>query len=641
MSYFIDDDSSQIRELKDKLEKLQSDFLSSQFSVQQENVESGQSIFPIANPSARPSGSGSGSGSSTIENVQLGQVGLATVNIDLGTGTQRNYIMELTGDISIAFTNLPVNTITHPFEMTIEQTGTAYDVTFPVSVLNTIDLSSPNTTYTVIMQTYDGGTTYVAFVGGSRISSGGGGDNLGNHIATQDIDFATFDGKSIDRLLYDQAAGSSIAAAQTGTTSDAAKNLISHVPTGSSHIIQVNGSNIVIVNSTSILAPDILPSGVDDIGSTLLPWNDLIANQLSLQAVTAPGSPNNGEVWYDTALNKFRVRENGSTIDMVGGGSEVFVWTANHDANGNTLILDADGDSSISSASDDSIQIAVNAASELSVTPGFVTVPNSLIINGNTTLGNASTDIITANARFATALVPSVDNVSDLGINTTNRWRDLWLSRNASVLGTLITGGTATFLANVQLGDASTDTVTVNAQIASSLIPDTDNTYDLGVNTTGRWRDLWLSRNLSVIGTGIFGGFVTMLDGMSVALTATFDGDVILGSDDGDDIEVNGEFISNLIPNSDNLYDLGESGKEWRDIYIDGELHVDTITNAVGQNINVERDLDLGNNIMIDWATSSSNVGSSGSADALPTPFAYVPVRINGTEYRLAVFNKP
>jgi len=42
LSYFLDDDASQVRELKDKLEKLQSDFLSTQFSVQQENVESGQ-----------------------------------------------------------------------------------------------------------------------------------------------------------------------------------------------------------------------------------------------------------------------------------------------------------------------------------------------------------------------------------------------------------------------------------------------------------------------------------------------------------------------------------------------------------------------------------------------------------------------
>jgi len=63
MSYFIDDDASQVRQLKDKIESLQALVLDTQFSVQQENVDFGQSTFPSANPSARPSGNGTGSSS--------------------------------------------------------------------------------------------------------------------------------------------------------------------------------------------------------------------------------------------------------------------------------------------------------------------------------------------------------------------------------------------------------------------------------------------------------------------------------------------------------------------------------------------------------------------------------------------------
>ena len=56
MSYFLDDDVYQIGELKDKLEKILSDQLVSQFSVSQENVDSCQSIFSQANLSARAGG---------------------------------------------------------------------------------------------------------------------------------------------------------------------------------------------------------------------------------------------------------------------------------------------------------------------------------------------------------------------------------------------------------------------------------------------------------------------------------------------------------------------------------------------------------------------------------------------------------
>lgn len=77
-------------------------------------------------------------------------------------------------------------------------------------------------------------------------------------------------------------------------------------------------------------------------------------------------------------------------------------------------------------------------------------------------------------------------------------------------------GGSASFIdltvtgnldvqGNTTIGNASADTVTVNAQVASSLVPSTTNTRDLG-STSNRFRDLWLAgnattANLSVTGT--------------------------------------------------------------------------------------------------------------------------------------------
>jgi hypothetical protein len=47
-------------------------------------------------------------------------------------------------------------------------------------------------------------------------------------------------------------------------------------------------------------------------------------------------------------------------------------------------------------------------------------------------------------------------------------------------------GGPASFNSNVTIGDSSSDSLTINSQIASDMIPATDNTYTIG-NSTNRW----------------------------------------------------------------------------------------------------------------------------------------------------------
>lgn len=72
-------------------------------------------------------------------------------------------------------------------------------------------------------------------------------------------------------------------------------------------------------------------------------------------------------------------------------------------------------------------------------------------------------------------------------------------------------------------------------------------------------KDAYISRNLRVDGTSEFIG------------VATFRGGTInLGDSDSDDINVSGEFISNLVPNADALYDLGIQNKRWRNARFSG-----------------------------------------------------------------------
>jgi hypothetical protein len=68
--------------------------------------------------------------------------------------------------------------------------------------------------------------------------------------------------------------------------------------------------------------------------------------------------------------------------------------------------------------------------------------------------------------------------------------------------------------------------------------------------------DLTVGDHLFVGGTSEFVGVVTFRGGL-----------INLGDQDTDDINVGGEFISSLTPNTDNLHDLGTGAKRWRTLH--------------------------------------------------------------------------
>ena len=91
-----------------------------------------------------------------------------------------------------------------------------------------------------------------------------------------------------------------------------------------------------------------------------------------------------------------------------------------------------------------------------------------------------------------------------------------------------------------------------------------------GITTTGgdfySGRDAFVKRNLKVEGTSEFIG------------QATFRGGTInLGDQNTDDINVVGEFISNLVPDVDNTNDLGTATQRWRNVYVSGLTTTNTL----------------------------------------------------------------
>jgi len=98
-------------------------------------------------------------------------------------------------------------------------------------------------------------------------------------------------------------------------------------------------------------------------------------------------------------------------------------------------------------------------------------------------------------------IVPVTDNDIDLGTSSLE-FKDLYLDGTATI-DTLQVDESATITANLTvngnttLGDAATDTVTVTADVASPLIPSTDDTYDLGA-VGSEWRDLYIDGTANI-----------------------------------------------------------------------------------------------------------------------------------------------
>jgi hypothetical protein len=118
----------------------------------------------------------------------------------------------------------------------------------------------------------------------------------------------------------------------------------------------------------------------------------------------------------------------------------------------------------------------------------------------------------------------------------------------------------------------------------------TDNT--LGDENTGSVQldgGLGIAKNLTVKQNLHVGGYSEFVG------VVTFKGGTInLGDGDADDINVAGEFISSLVPNSDDTYDLGESGKEWRNLYVDGLASLDDVSVGAALTVTGAVDFDSG-----------------------------------------------
>jgi len=202
---------------------------------------------------------------------------------------------------------------------------------------------------------------------------------------------------------------------------------------------------------------------------------------------------------------------------------------------------------------------AVNIGGDISVA-GLSTFTSNVDINAAVDILNG----LTVNSTFKSVGITTLASAG--GITATGG--------NLNVGGNISVTGTATFGTGTVTIDGDNDNIVVGNGITISseggiTTPSINiggsiqaNTLSIsgastlasagGITTTGG--ELYVGTNLEVAGTSNFIG------------NATFRGGTIgIGDSTGDDIDVGGEFVSNLVPNTDNTYDIGITTQRWRD----------------------------------------------------------------------------
>jgi hypothetical protein len=98
---------------------------------------------------------------------------------------------------------------------------------------------------------------------------------------------------------------------------------------------------------------------------------------------------------------------------------------------------------------------------------------------------------------------------------------------NTNVYGNIVATGSITADGNITIGDADTDNVTFNAEIASNIVPDANATYDLGA--VGKiWKDVYTENFYA----GTVSALSLQVDGVDLALRQ---GNIWYVSENGND----------------------------------------------------------------------------------------------------------
>jgi len=156
----------------------------------------------------------------------------------------------------------------------------------------------------------------------------------------------------------------------------------------------------------------------------------------------------------------------------------------------------------------------VNISGSLQISQSLI-VADDITLSGKLTLGDANTDNIVVNSEFTSSLIPDVDGAFDLG-STVKKWGTLFAKTGSfdHLSGSIdLTNG----LINITSASISYLTGSSPITVGGAMIPDTNDTHDLG-SATKNFRGLYvggISASGDITssgGTGSFAGGVDAMD---------------------------------------------------------------------------------------------------------------------------------
>jgi len=139
---------------------------------------------------------------------------------------------------------------------------------------------------------------------------------------------------------------------------------------------------------------------------------------------------------------------------------------------------------------------------------------------------------------------------------------------------------------DIDIRSATGDEHYVSARVGGAVSVFYDNinvfqTTPQGINVSG----VTTSNRLNISGISTFGGDLDINASIDISGNTVLNGDVDLGNATSDTITATGRFDSDIVPSTDGARDLGASGLEFKDLYIDGTANIDTLsadTAAIG-----------------------------------------------------------
>ena len=163
-------------------------------------------------------------------------------------------------------------------------------------------------------------------------------------------------------------------------------------------------------------------------------------------------------------------------------------------------------------------------------------------------------------------------------VNTTGHKHD-GTAAEGPVIGLIGDPGVATPINKVVVDDTN-NRVGVFVDVSGStteqvrfqdgvIVPVTDNDIDLGTSSL-EFKDMFLDGTATI-------DTLQVDESATITANLTVNGNTTLGNAASDTVTITADVASNIIPSADNTHDLGASGSEWKDLYIDGVAYVDSI----------------------------------------------------------------